>query len=79
MALVTLPAVPQVDRDSLRAMLDQAHLSIVVLTGAHDPAVEPDLMEAGAEDCHVKPLDPGNRLIFGPVSMKVHGYLPASR
>ena len=42
----------------LRATQDHAHLAIVVLTGTHDPAVEADLIEAGADDYLVKPLDP---------------------
>ncbi|HSW30186.1 MAG TPA: response regulator [Longimicrobiales bacterium] len=50
----------------LRARQDHARLAIVVLTGTRDPAVEADLIEAGADDYLVKPLDP--RLFLARVS-----------
>lgn len=50
----------------LRATPGAEHLAIVVLTGTHDPAVEADLIEAGADDYLEKPLDP--RLFIARVS-----------
>jgi CheY-like chemotaxis protein len=42
----------------LRAMPGVERLAIVVLTGTHDPAVEAELIEDGADDYLEKPLDP---------------------
>ncbi len=50
----------------LRAAPATRHLAIVVLTGTHDPAVEADLIEDGADDYLEKPLDP--RLFLARVS-----------